>query len=45
MKPRNYSGVLAFSDRHAIAIVFMALGFDEFDAVDLSFGDYAKGDL
>lgn len=42
MKAKNYNGVLAFSKSHAIAIVFMALGFDEFDAVDLSFGDLVK---
>ena len=45
MKKQTFNGVLAFSAGHARAIVFMCLGFNEREAIDLALGKLQEGEL
>ena len=45
MKKQTFNGVLAFSAGHARAIVFLALGFSDDDAMGLALGKFPAGDV
>lgn len=43
MQMKKFDGVMAFTAGHAKVLVFMALGFSQFDAVDLAHWDHIRG--
>ena len=45
MEKQTFNGVLAFSAGHATAIVFVGLGFIQYDAIRLALGKFSVGDV